>query len=104
MRSRPPERSPLPGKPPYRDGAQATARSEQHRDPPLPQLRPGRQAQILQGAREFTPVMASHLRTSELHRRGLSFAAFMQGDFALQKPPAEIRLRRLRNRVIQEKP
>ena len=34
-------------------------------------------------------------------QQGFGFAALMQGDLALHQPPAEIRLRRLRNSVIQ---
>ena len=65
------------------------------------QLRSGRQAQILERACEFTPVMARHLRKGELLQQGFGFAALMQGYFALHQQPAEIRLRRLRNSVIQ---
>ena len=65
------------------------------------QLRSGRQAQILERSCEFTPVMARHLRKGELLQQGFGFAALMQGDFALHQQPAEIRLRRLRNSVIQ---
>ena len=57
------------------------------------ELRPGRQAQILKGACEFTPVMARHLRAGELFQQSFSFAALMQGDLALHQPPAEIRRR-----------
>ena len=65
------------------------------------QMRPSRQAQILQGASEFTPVMTRHLRKGELFEQSFGFAALMQGDFALHEPPAEICLRRLRNTVVQ---
>ena len=66
------------------------------------QLRAGRQAQILERACEFTPVMTRHLRKGELLQQGFGFAALMQGDFALHQQPAEIRLRRLRNNVFQQ--
>ena len=65
------------------------------------ELRPGRQSQILKRACEFTPVVARHLRTGKLHQQGFRFAALMQGDLPLHQPPTEIRLRRLRNSVIQ---
>ena len=65
------------------------------------ELQPGRQSQILERACEFTPVMARHLRKGERFQKGFGFAALMQGDFALHQQPAEIRLRRLRNSVIQ---
>ena len=57
------------------------------------ELQPGRQAQILKRACEFTPVMARHLSTGERFQQGFGSAALMQGDFALHQPPAEIRLR-----------
>ena len=56
------------------------------------ELRPGRQSQIRERAREFTPVMARHLRKGELFQQGFGLAALMQGDLALHQPPAEIRL------------
>ena len=65
------------------------------------QLRSCRQAQILERACKFTPVMARYLRKGERFQKGFGFAALMQGDFALHQQPAEIRLRRLRNSVIQ---
>ena len=67
----------------------------------LQQLRAGRQAQILERACEFTPLMARPLRKGELLPQGFGFAALMQGDFALHQHPAEIRLRRLRDSLIQ---
>ncbi len=45
--------------------------------------------------------MARHLHKGERFQKGFGFAALMQGDFALHQQPAEIRLRRLRNSVIQ---
>ena len=65
------------------------------------QVRSCRQAQILERACKFTPVMARHLHKGERFQKGFGFAALMQGDFALHQQPAEIRLRRLRNSVIQ---
>ena len=56
------------------------------------QLWSGREPEILQGACEFTPVMARHLRKGELHQQCFGFTALMQGDFALQQLPAEVGL------------
>ena len=47
------------------------------------ELRPGRQAQILERACKFNQVMVRHLRTSKLRQQGSGFAALMQGDLAL---------------------
>ena len=65
------------------------------------ELRPGRQSQVRERACEFTPVVARHLRTGKLHQQGFGFASLMQGDLPLHQQPTEIRLRRLRNSVIQ---
>ena len=42
------------------------------------QLRAGRQAQILERACEFTPVMAPHLRKGELLQQDFGFAALIR--------------------------
>ena len=67
------------------------------------QLRAGRQAQILERACKFTPVMARYLRKGERFQKGFGFAALMQGDFALQQLPAEVGLQRHWCSVIQRK-
>ena len=65
------------------------------------QLLSSRQAKFLERSCEFTPVMACHLGTGEVHQQRFSFTALMQGDFALQELTAQIGLERSCGAVIQ---